>query len=250
MLTEQQKQEFIQLWRTGKLELRVTNNDMTLVENGVEPAPVLPVYNTKGWATNVASVIGGVRSKLVDATIQEATSKGYAEAANLVPIYHVGHIWSPPSTIVGWAVADPVRFASGSYEGLSQYQIDQIIQNIIANDNVMFSLVGVSAGWDGSKNYRGEKGWSNGFVPVSVTTGEPDFSPANPPGYVPNVLQTAYPRGYIAAAEYTADKKIIREYPNDHYIYDQWWDTRNDENVNRFWRSWLISVGVPITLEG
>lgn len=248
MLSEQQKQEFIQLWRTGKLELRVTNNDMTLVENGVEPAPALPLYNTKGWATNVASVIGGVRSKLVDATILEATNKGFSEAAGMIPVYHVGHIWSPPSTIFGWAVTDPVRFAGGTYEGLSQYQIDQIIANLIANDNVMFSLLGVSAGFDGTQIYRGEKGSTKGFAPINVSTGIVDFSPANPPGYVPNQLQTAFPRGYIVASEYTADRKLIREYPN-HYIYDQWWDTQTDENVNRFWRSWLISVGVPISLE-
>lgn len=249
MLTEQQKQEFIDLWRNGKLELRVTNTNIALFQNGVDntTVPTSPIYNTKGWAANVASVIGGVRSKLVDATVQEAMQKGFQEAASMVPSYHVGHLWSPPSTIFGWAVSDPVRFAGGSYEGLSQSQIDQIIHNLIANDNVMFSLVGISAGYDGSTQYRGEKGSIRGFTPINITTGQPDFSPANPPGYIPNQLSTAFPQGYIVAGRYF-EHKLIQEYSH-HYIYDQWWDTQTDENVNRFWRSWLISVGVPIKLE-
>jgi len=268
MLTNDEKREFQKLWNKASISLKgdslnVDGLTFQVHQEVVAPPTVAPIYDAQtGWAVNAPSEIGGLRSKRVDATIQEAINAGYPEAAAMVPKYHLGHFWAAPSTIFGWATPDPARFAmplNNSYGSLTQNQLEQIQDNLMANDNSMFTLIGMSTGGNGSNMYRGEKGSAHGFAPVNVTTGEVDFSPANPPGYVPNKLETVFPRNYVTATKYSRSyapgnlnawtRVVGKEYP-DHYIYDSWWNTQTDEHVNRFWRSWLISVGVPIKLEG
>lgn len=258
MLTNRQRQEIINLWRSGNLSLKVSNNHISIIEDGVDHMSnaQAPEYNNEtGWATNVASDIGGLRSKRVDATILETKSLGYEDAAAKIPQLHICHFWAAPSTIFGWATPDPTRFSLPQSDvGLTQEELNQIQDNLMALD-VWTAGISATFGLNGSTNYRGERGKS-GFAPVNVSTSEVDFSPANPPGYVPNRLETAFPQQLVAAKYqrvyandgHTWNRKLVQEHP-EQFVYDSYWDTRTDENVNRYWRNWLISVGVPIKLE-
>lgn len=247
-----------------------------IVFNGVMYKAAAPISQTQvpsatmydlfsGWAFDGSSSIGGLRSLNVDNLIRELEQKGYPEIAKHIPVYHVCRWWQPPESIVNWAIPDPTRFAlPEDAKGLGKEQLEQTIDNLRSYDQFLFVLCGMGGGSEALRTaYRGEKGRS-GFAPVRMDgdTARFDFSPAPPPGYRPNMLDSAVPRCqtpriYTRMYQHDQEGNVVPtmyqlrggpELP-DHFSYDLWWDVQTDANVARYWRNWAASVGAQINPE-
>lgn len=232
------------------------------IDLGGAPTPVPgDGYLASGWKFNAGSPINAPRSRGVDALRQELLDAGHPLVARLLPEYHVVRFWAPdPSKAKSFGVQDLTRFAFPEGfdlpTGVTNDHVTQAIDNIHELWNRQFTLEMV--GFKSANLYRGEPG-RVGYPSFAQKIGELTSADAGrfaislADAYAnmvpPNLLldATKFERKYKFDVNGTPtglfDKVVVGEALPGHKVYDVWFDTDNDANITRHWRSFAVACG-------
>lgn len=224
------------------------------------PAAAVEFDPVTGLSTKPVSILGGFRSRHVDAAIDAITVQNPTIGAHLPPIM-LAKVWSPADVCTSIMLHDPDRFARPTPEqqsalGLSDDQVNQIIWNLqLQNNFSVSSFMGNPNNTPPSAGYRGEAGrsgfpkyvpetiqiynpYGDGLIPHEVSFEEhalkmhfwspslTELRPTGPLGHMEAVRTTFFP---------------------DHTLLDPWWDARTGVNLARYYLSFAIAHGVNVS---
>lgn len=182
---------------------------------------ITPVYDVNGWASNTATILGGVRGKHTDEAIADIAAAGYQDLADYLPKY----------------------FCFLPNAALTADQTIQVQLNIGQKQN--FDITSSPPGVVPVPGYHGE-----------VTGTYPAYVPYEQTGFGPDGRTITFTRTPREAAlvsnpfyhpQYHESTSI--HVGGDHALLDNKWNTATDLDAARFIRHWAIAYGVNVNPE-